>query len=593
MNLPDDELLELNALCNALIDDAITDTERARLEKMLAASDEARRFYVRAMALSASLFDYAGEMQSDAPDLTPQAGRDGTPCRPPGERSEAAGAADAAHPPPTASLRSPRTARSAIPTRVADDSRRIVRVPAWAWTIGSLGAAACVALAFWLGGAAKRDAANEVASAEQESSDDSVARLSGAKDCRWSGAELPPGAELRRGQRIELQSGFAEITFDCGAQVTLEGPASIDVSSAWDAVLRRGTLKANVPHEAIGFRISNPSVEVTDLGTEFSMVADEGGATEVFVLKGAVEAAPRDAAGNAGESVVLRETQSRRFAVAGGTDVRDRDVKLAKFMRKVALVRFTRPANYVHWSFDEEAGPALAQTIGLAQDGFTAQLEPAGDALSAGTRTDGRWARALQLDGKLFAKAPFPGIGKRAPRTVAFWINVPADAPLPDAGAMLAWPLGTAGRGIEIGWNRNPLDGALGALRTSAARVSLTGATPLRDGRWHHLAVVFSPKQKADAAPQIRQYVDGRLDGLAPRRNGRRARGTLAEDAVPAGSAEEALWIGRGLGGRESAEHFRGAMDELFVADRVLTPPEIRHLMTHNKPATPETLAAQ
>ena len=542
MSLPDNELLELNALCNALIDGAITDADRARLEQMLAASEEARRFYVRAMALSASLFDYAGEMQSDAPDVA---------------------------------------------------AKRIVRVPAWVWTAGSLAAAACVALAFWLGGADRRDAANEVASAEQESSDDSVARLSGAKDCRWAGAALQPGAELRRGQRIELVGGFAEITFDCGAQVTLEGPASLDLSSAWDAVLRRGTLKANVPHEAIGFRISNPSVEVTDLGTEFSMVTDEGGATEVFVLKGAVEAAPRDAAGNAGEAVVLRETQSRRFAIAGGPDVRDRDAKLAKLTRKVAIERFTHPANYVHWSFDEEAGPALAQTTGLAQDGFTAQLEPAGEALSAGTRTEGRWERALQLDGKLFAKAPFPSIGKRTPRTVAFWVNVPAAAPLPDAGAMLAWPLGSAGRGIEVGWNRNPLDGALGALRTSAARVALTGTTPLRDGRWHHLAVVFSPKQKADAAPQIRQYVDGRLDGFAIRRSGKRARGTQPESAEFAGSAEDALWIGCNLGGRESAGHFRGALDELFVADRVLTPPEIRHLMTHNRPSTPETLAAQ
>ena len=570
MNLPDDELLELNALCNALIDGALSDGERARLEKMLAASADARRFYVRAMTLSASLFDYAGEMQSDAPDAAAQAFVVG--------HASSVSEWDR-HP----CLTSPSTRPA------GRDARRTPT--AWK-AVPLLAAAACVVLALWFGFAAKRDAANEIASAEQEN-DDSVARLSGAKDCRWTGAELPPGAELRRGQRIELQSGFAEITFDCGAQVTLEGPASLDLSSAWDAVLRRGTLKANVPHEAIGFRISNPSVEVTDLGTEFSMVADEGGATEVFVLKGEVEAAPRDAAGHAGESVVLRETQSRRFAVAGGSEVRDRDAKLAKFMRKVALDRFTRPANYVHWSFDEEAGAAHAETIGLAQEGFTAQLEPASDALSAGTRTVGRWASALNLDGKIFAKAPFPGIGKRTPRTVAFWINVPADAPLPDAGAMLAWPLGPAGRGIEIGWNRNPLDGALGTLRTSAARVSLTGTTPLRDGRWHHLAVVFSPKQKADAAPQIRQYVDGRLDGLALRRNGKRARGTLAEDAVPAGSAEEALWIGRGLGGRESAEHFRGAMDELFVADRVLTPPEIRHLMTHNKPATPETLAAQ
>ena len=132
MNLPDDELLELNALCNALIDGASTEAERTRLEKMLAASDDARRFYVRTMTLSASLFGYASEMQADAPEVS---------------------------------------------------AKRVVQVPAWVWTVGSLAAAACVVLALWLGNAAKRDAANEIASAEQES-DDSVARLSGAKDCR-------------------------------------------------------------------------------------------------------------------------------------------------------------------------------------------------------------------------------------------------------------------------------------------------------------------------------------------------------------------------------------------------------------------------
>ena len=45
-------------------------------------------------------------------------GRDGTPCRPPGERSEAVGGVGAATEAPAASLRSPRTARSAVPTRV-------------------------------------------------------------------------------------------------------------------------------------------------------------------------------------------------------------------------------------------------------------------------------------------------------------------------------------------------------------------------------------------------------------------------------------------------------------------------------------------
>jgi len=570
MRLPDDQLLELNALCHALIDGAITDAERARLEEMLASSANARRFYVRAMTLSASLFDFAGEMQCDAPDVG-QASSLSESDRHPSLSSPAA------RPAGTDARRTP-TAWRAVPRRFA-----------------LLTAMACAALALtlWFGFAAKRGAVHETASAEQESSDDSIARLSGAKDCRWSGAPLAPGSELRRGQRIELQSGFAEVTFDSGAQLTLEGPATLELDSAWEAVLHRGMLKASVPPEAIGFRVTNTSVEVVDLGTEFSMVADENGATEVFVLKGAVEAAPRDVAGRAGQAVLLRETQARRFATAGGSDVHDRDAKLAKFNRRIALDRFTRPANYVHWSFDEEAGPAQAETIGLAHDGFAAQFESASEAFPGGTRTDGRWRRALRLDGQRYAKAPFPGIGKRAARTVAFWINVPPDAPLPDAGAMLAWPLGTTGRGVEIGWNRSPLDGPLGALRTSAGRHATTGTTPLRDGRWHHLAVVFSPKAKAEAAPQVRQYIDGRLDGLSARRNAKRARGFQIERDAPAGSAEEALWIGRNFADRESSGHFRGALDELFLADRALTPPEIRHLMTHNKPATPETLAAQ
>ena len=64
--------------------------------------------------VSRGVFDVTVAPQLEALGFLP--GRDGTPCRPPGERSEAAGAADATHIPPAASLRSPRTARSAVPT---------------------------------------------------------------------------------------------------------------------------------------------------------------------------------------------------------------------------------------------------------------------------------------------------------------------------------------------------------------------------------------------------------------------------------------------------------------------------------------------
>ncbi|MDR3405617.1 MAG: FecR domain-containing protein [Chthoniobacter sp.] len=546
MSLGDPELLELNALCNALVDGVITEADKARLEEMLRTSEDARRFYVRALALSSSLMQYAGEMQAEAPDL-------------PAARS------------------------------------RFVHLAAWIWSLGSLAAAAAIVLAFWLGWTKERvptkTDSTEMADAVPES-DESVARLSGAKDCRWSGSPVETGEELHRGQQLKLESGFAEITFDCGAQITLEGPAALDLESAWEAVLQRGTLKASVPTEAVGFRVSNPSVNVVDLGTEFSMVADEGGATEVFVLKGAVETTARDASGNEERPVVLREKQARRFARAGGSEVRDREAKIEKFMRKVAFERMTRPANYVHWSFDETSGDLAAASV----PGLEAKLQTSADASLADAHASGHLQRALQLDGRIFARAAFPGIRQRAARTVAFWINVPADASLPDADAMLAWPFGNVGRSVRIGWNRNPTQGVLGALRTDAGRTSIVGGTELRDGHWHHLAIVLSPKAKGDKVEkekgegplQLRQYVDGRLETASFKHAGKRAKGGESLAA----STEDAIWIGRAVDDASGAR-FRGLLDELFIADAALTPQEIRHLMRDNKPATLEILAAQ
>jgi ferric-dicitrate binding protein FerR (iron transport regulator) len=545
MNLNDSELLELNALCNALIDGQITDAERARLEQLLRDSEEARRYYVRALGLSASLMQYAGEMQAEAADAPLVA-------------------------------------------------QRVVRPAAWIWTLSSLAAAAAIVLAFWMGWKQDRNlpgnSRQEIAEAPPES-EEGVGRLSGAKDCHWSGTALKPGDDLHSGQRLKLDAGFAEITFDSGAQVTLEGPAVLDLHSAWEAVLQRGTLKANVPTEAVGFRVTNPSVNVVDLGTEFSMVADEAGSTEVFVLKGAVETTALDAAGHEARPVVLREKQARRFARAGGDEVRDREVKFEKLMRKIALERFTRPVSYVHWSFDEVTGDLAEANI----SGFEAKLEGS-DADLAAAHANGHAGQALNLDGKTIAKASFPGISQRTPRTIAFWVNIPEDASLPDAGAILAWPLENAGRSITIGWNRNPTEGVLGALRTDAGRGSVVGSAALRDGHWHHLAVVLTPRTKGekpdkvekDGAWLIRQYVDGRLEATSFKHSLKRARGESAAEVA----TNDTLWIGRAVDD-STGEHFRGMIDELFVADAALTPQEIRYLMQKNKPATLEIVAAQ
>ncbi len=500
MNLSDSDRLELSELCSALVDGIADKAQRARLETMLAESEDARRLYVRTMALSASLHEYAGEMQAEAPDAVPA-------------------------------------------------NERQVK---W-WAVSGLAAAAAIFLAFWFG---------TVRQPEHET-DEIVARVSGAKDCVWGGSAFSPGDDLPRGQRIELTAGVAEITFDSGAQVTIEGPAILTLVSEWEATLGRGTLKANVPTEAVGFRVSNPDVDVVDLGTEFSMVADAGGGTEVFVTKGAVEVH-----GRADAAQVLRENEARRFGLTGSSDVRDHEQKLVRLARKVSLDRLVRPPNFVHWSFDETDAALFTSTGATSHD---AHIEGGRD--FADIHSAGRFAGALHLSEGLFAKAAIPDLAKRTARTAAFWVKVPADAALPDAGALLAWP------SVEIAWNRNPDRGALGALRTDAGRGYVIGSTPLRDGRWHHIAVVVTPGRKTDGM-QVRQYVDGRLEVVSAKR-GKRA-GAIAKD-----TASSVLWIGRARDG----SRFRGELDELFLADRALSPPEIRYLMLRNKPAQAETLA--
>ncbi len=537
MNLTDNEVLELSALCHALVDGNINDPDRVRLERWLAESEEARAYYVRMMGLSASLCSYASEVQSEAPAPV---------------------------------LKS-----------------KIVRPAAWRWAIGTLAAAAAVVLAFRLGGVSERLFSPPVVLAEGES-EDTVARLSGAKDCEWIGEAPKMGDELRRAQRVQLAAGLAEITFDSGARITVEGPASLDLTSAWEAALHHGSLRASVPAEAIGFRISNPEVDVVDLGTEFTMVADAAGGTEVYVVEGAVEVAARTGGEQARDPVVLREKQARRFAKHGGSEASDRPQKIDGRVRKVALDRLTRPATYLHWSFDETSGAvAQGRSASAGLETFDAHLVGGeGGSLDA-VWTDGRWQGALSFDGKVQARAVLPIGSPKGGRTIAFWVRTSEEGKFPEVGSLLSWPLGgKEPRVAELAWNRNPNHGPLGALRTRVGRGNFVGSTPVRDGRWHHVAVVFVPKAKPDGTQQIKHYIDGRLDVLASKHHGKRH---SVEDDAAIAAPGDALWIGAGA----PADRFRGQFDELFIADRPLTPYEIRHLIAHNTPAMTEMLAAE
>jgi ferric-dicitrate binding protein FerR (iron transport regulator) len=507
MTLDDSDRVELNELCSALVDGAADDAQRARLEDLLRGSEEARRFYVRAMQLSASLHSYAGEMQSEPAN--------------------------------------------------------VVRPPQWRRWAAPLAAAALVMLGLWLAGVFERTA--DPANADDQ---DSVARVTGGKDCLWAGVAHSTGDDLASGERIELKSGVAEVTFDSGALLLVEGPALLDIRSAWEAELHRGTVRANVPQEAIGFRVTNPAVEIVDLGTEFSVTAGDGEA-EVFVHKGAVEVHPRDAQGRRQAKSVLSENQARRFAKAGPGDVRDGSAeRWQKLAGKIVVERLARPFTYARWSFDEAAGPAAA-VEGSAKPFVIG---------SGAAWAPGKFGGALGFDGKFTARAELTGPLRKGVRTVAFWTRVPEHAS--DAGVFASVPANKFR--LDLSWNRAPADGVVGALRFQALPGRVVGTSPLNNGRWQHIAAVFNVTPKNPGKQSVKLYVNGRLENLSGQRPFRAVAEKLAAEQDPA------LWLG---GSPAGIERFVGQLDELVIADRQFTPQEIRHLMRTNALLSPEAFA--
>jgi hypothetical protein len=168
------------------------------------------------------------------------------------------------------------------------------------------------------------------------------------------------------------------------------------------------------------------------------------------------------------------------------------------------------------------------------------------------------------------------------PRTIAFWVKVPENAPLSRAYSMVAWrgdDQRLASRPVHIGWNRHPAEGPLGAIRTDFSGGHAMGSTPLRDGRWHHVAIILLDSDDPAMPVHVKQYVDGRLESNTitpgPKRS---VRGNVKSIGDPTGG--DKLWLGCRLGAAgPKKERFLGEIDELVVVGRGLDPTEVVQVM--------------
>ncbi len=118
-----------------------------------------------------------------------------------------------------------------------------------------------------------------------------VARVTKLAAVEWSRKDggLAEWARVEEGQEIGLKSGMAELTFDCGAQMVVRGPAKLTVLGPLKVKVASGRFTTRVGKDARGFTLVTPSGRVIDLGTEFGLMLDDRGGMSVAVFEGIVD----------------------------------------------------------------------------------------------------------------------------------------------------------------------------------------------------------------------------------------------------------------------------------------------------------------
>lgn len=387
------------------------------------------------------------------------------------------------------------------------------------------------------------------------------------------GSALTAGMRLSRGT-LELDSGLVGITFDTGAEITLEGPASLQLESENKTRLTSGRATTYCPEQARGFVMLTPTSYIRDLGDAFSVDVRNSDETDLHVLEGEVEVATTGR--NGAKPRIIRQREAVRLAAGGIQTISFRPDHPGDHKERHAA----KIPPSIHWSFDEWNGNST-------WDSSHQQILTVGKGSRKSTpeRVEGPFGTALRFDGtSIYAKSDYPGVGGSQARTVACWVRVQADSEVSprSPGGIVAWGLVRPNESWQLAWNHDDRQGILGAPRVEFGDGYAIASTDLRDGQWHHLAVVCLSGPNANVATHVRIYLDGRLEPLSGRRQRPIETDTTSMDAKP-------LTLGRHLG--KNGGLFDGDLDEVYIFEGPLLPNQIMKLMKKNSPGSPKPMA--
>jgi hypothetical protein len=115
-----------------------------------------------------------------------------------------------------------------------------------------------------------------------------VATVWDSMDAQWSsGLPVQSGTRVRsHSGPIRLTHGLVKLITDDQVEVLLEAPSEFEFVSGSEVILSFGKLFARVSERGYGFSVTTRNSKVVDLGTEFGVVSEIDGNTQVHLYKG-------------------------------------------------------------------------------------------------------------------------------------------------------------------------------------------------------------------------------------------------------------------------------------------------------------------
>lgn len=395
-----------------------------------------------------------------------------------------------------------------------------------------------------------------------------VTALSGGAE----GASISVGDSVKAGS-LELSEGFTELRLKNGVTLTLEAPVTLEFLSEDLVYLHKGNVVAKVPENAIGFTVNTPNTEVVDLGTEFGVRLDGKGNSEVHVMEGEVKA-----------RTLGTETFSHLYKndalIFKGQSTPEKIASRPELFLRTLPGQSAENPQFLHWSFDDQGKVAECRGTGISGAFYDGSLQ-ATEGQEFPKRIQGAYGKGLYFNGvSAHVLTSYMGINGSSPRTVCFWAKVPKGFRRNNSYAMLGWGKMAPRSAWQISPNPVEEEGPLGHLRVGTHSSCVVGTTDLRDGQWHHIAVVMYGGELSNISTHVLMYIDGKLEPSSQKSVARINTAVNDERSHP-------LAFGQNLMQRSVEKpikqgYFRGALDEVFIFDTALNASQIRSLMERN-----------